>query len=317
MVQYQPRWVKGQESGDRQRECADRYEPIRADLAKYDRPFSVVDLGANAGYFAFRIAEDFPQATVIAIDDKAALRECAEANGRANVIVIPRRLDGAALAKLATCERFDAVLALNVLHHIGDWPVALEALHAMAHRLIVETPGPGDTGAAHPERHNGIRVALAGLGADDIARFPAHTTNGAERIMYVVAGDDRTEIDRQTLDAEDRGCPKKTRFHVERGYQAARFQDERGEDRDFLPGLNLWNFRLLGGCWPRDPAALVRAEVARLETEGRWMDDLRPWNFILSGGRAQAIDLGHKAWRAEPEPGGLETCLDILRAGRA
>jgi hypothetical protein len=70
-LRYQETWIKGCPTGEAfQRECASRYEPIKAVLGEYKRPFSVFDFGANMGYFTFRIAEDFPQATVIAVDNR-------------------------------------------------------------------------------------------------------------------------------------------------------------------------------------------------------------------------------------------------------
>lgn len=310
MVQYQPDWINGSARGAHQRESEARYRVIRAQAARYDRPFSVFDLGANAGYFSIRLAEDFPHATVVAADDKPQLRKNAEANGLANLIVLPKRLSGLSLLRLASCERFDLVLALNVLHHIQDWPEAMSALKAMAHRLIVETPPEGDVGAAHPDRHGPIMAGLAG--AEFIAEFPAHTTAGLMRPVLALKGADETSLSAQTIDARERNAPAMSKHVIRRSYSDARIVFDRGEDRDFVPGMNLWNFALLSGAWPRNPAGMVEAEVARIEAQGQWPDDLRPWNFVLSAGRAVAIDLGNKR-RKEPEPGGLKKTLDMLR----
>src|SRR5690606_9414663 len=84
------------------------------------------------------------------------------------------------------------------------------------------------------------------------------------------------------------------------------------EARDFIPGINLWTAHLSGMAWPVDAKARITAEVERLDAEGLWHDDLRPWNFILSAGRAMAIDTANKAWRTEPEPAGLARCLAML-----
>lgn len=309
---YQPAWVAGAESGAHQRECAARFDALLPVLRSYRRPFSVFDLGANAGYFSFRIAAAFPQATVIAVDDKKALRKLARSNGLPNLAVIPRRLDGAMLERLGDCERFDVVLAMNVLHHMEDWNPALFALVGMAHRLVVETPGPGDGRAAFPERHGPIRDLLP-VG-ELLARHPSHVTPGADRDMVLIRGDEETALAAQTIDAADRKPPKLAAHTIRRGLVANEIDfDGRGERRAFVPGMNLWNWALLGGCWPVDVAATVRAELARLEAEGRWMDDLRPWNFILSGDGVRAIDIGHKR-RKTPEKGGLEKTLAMLAA---
>lgn len=338
-ITYQPEWVRGaQTDAPFQRDCEDRYKPIRDICARFSRPFSVLDLGANAGWFSFRIAEEFPHATVIAVDDKPQLVALARRNALPNVVVIPRRLTARQLQRLAECEVFDVALALNVLHHMKRPEAALAALGSLAWQLVVETPGPGDRNAAHPERHGPIAAALEhhAAGFRLLATGGSHVTEGAERRLYGRCSGLRTcRFIRQTIDVaaggytlagpatfrpgEDRNAPPISHTVLTQDFDAATIRIEREkagtvETRPFIAGINLWNFALLGGCIPADPAALVRAEVARLEGEGRWMDDLRPWNFVLDGRQAHAIDIGWKAWRTEPEPGGLDKCLALLEA---
>lgn len=337
MTSYQPEWVRGRERGDHQRDCAARYEPIRALCETFARPFSVFDLGANLGYFSFRLASDFPDATVIAVDDKPHLAWLASENGLPNVVVLPRRLGAETLARLAQCEAFDLVLALNVLHHIADPPAALAALFDLGRRVVVETPGALDRNAAHPEWHDAL---LAGLDQPHrrpelLASNPSHVTPGAVRPMVAVDGWQAKSLTRQTLDMADEGYmltrPADFRpgeFRQGPALHGARIETDEGggtvieidrpkadttERRAFLPGINLWNAVLLGCCWPPALPDMVARAVAGIEAAGRWHDDLRPWNFVLSGGAPQAIDMGWKAWRTEPEPGGLGVCTELMR----
>lgn len=359
MTTYQPIWIRGRQRPEPyQRESADRYAVIRQWLSQFHRPFSVLDLGANAGYFSIRIAEDFPQATVIAIDDKPVLRDVASANGLQNLIVIPRRLAARCLTEIARCEYIDAVLALNVVHHMSEPVRALDAMCRLAGDVLVETPSLDDGGAAHPERHAAIVDFLSRQGAAELGLFDAHTTDGAKRRLSVVVSTRNKQLVAQTLQANPKnagggdyepGTPGEFRWGAVRStpslnpiqvtarYESCTIRIARPkagtvEERDFVPGMNLWNWALLGGyaadsarpargdtraggCIPADPAALIRAELDRLAAEGRWMDDLRPWNFILTHDGVRAIDLGWKR-RTEPEPGGLETCLAWLDAAR-
>ncbi|BAQ18323.1 class I SAM-dependent methyltransferase [Methyloceanibacter caenitepidi] len=308
-MRYQETWIGGPTGEPFQRECASRYAPIHAELERYSRPFTVFDFGANLGYFSFRIASDFPHATVVAVDNRAELPKLAKANGLQNVVVLSRRMTGADLAKLAQCEVFDVVLALNVLHHMPDWRVALDAFKDMARAIIVETPGPGDKGALERGNHKDIQDAVkSGI---EVRRTGSHVTAGAERIMYRVDGTDRKTIAMQTVDAPERGAPE-VRAQVTLSDSEARIWFARGEERPFVPGINLWNAVKLGMAWPTDAQERVRTEVSRLGNGGRWHDDLRPWNFVLAGNRAVAIDIGNKHWRKEPEPGGLDKCLQLM-----
>jgi tRNA A-37 threonylcarbamoyl transferase component Bud32 len=99
---------------------------------------------------------------------------------------------------------------------------------------------------------------------------------------------------------------------VTRDDDEARISFASREEREFVTGMNAWNAHLLGAKWPADIKARIRREVERLDQAGQWHDDLRPWNFVLSGDRAVAIDIGNKAWRKEPEQGGLDKCLAML-----
>lgn len=334
---YQETWIKGPAGLPHQRDCAPRYEPIKAFLKQYRRPFSVFDLGANMGYFSFRIAEDFPQATVIAVDDKPDLLNLAAANGLRNVIVLPHHLDGYDLAEIADCEAVDVVLALNVLHHVTDWDRALMALYDLGSHLIVETPIPGDTKAANPRSHQGIYEIVERGAAFEMLRSKSHVTKGGSRAMLHWPTWETKSLARQSMDVGPNGyqllCPEDYRANAVRhappmsgnivslGFTDANIKIQRRkagtiEDRNFIPGMNLWNLKLLGATWPKrgDLESEVAAEVNGLRASGQWMDDLRPWNFVVTHNRTRAIDLRWKAWRKEPEPGGMEKCLAMLRA---
>lgn len=310
-MRYQETWIKGCPTKDAfQRECASRYEPIKAFLSQYKRPFSVFDFGANLGYFTFRIAEDFPHATVVAVDNRKELVELAKANGLSNVVVLGTRLDAPDLVKLAQCESFDVVLALNVLHHIKDCTRAFTALWALGQHLIVETPGAGDKGALQRGDHAKI-LEHAELFGTEIHRSAAHTTSGAERIMFHCKRKGHRFLTTQTLDADKR-CAPQFEATIENTFDHCSIKIGNREARDFIPGMNLWNAVKMGMRWPLDAKQRVTDEIARLDASGQWHDDLRPWNFILSGDRAVAIDTNNKKWRKEPEPGGLQKCLDMI-----
>jgi trans-aconitate methyltransferase len=310
-MRYQETWIKGCPTGEAfQRECASRYGPIKAVLAKYTRPFSVFDLGANLGYFSFRIAEDFPHATIIAVDNRKELPKLAKANDLPNVVVLPRRMTGDDITALARCEAFDVVLALNVLHHMPDWRGALYGLSQLAGRAIFETPGPGDHGALKRGDHGAIREAVSEMG-EEIFRSPAHTSAGAERIMYQCDLWRFKGLKMQALDADRRKTPEMRKTVVYLTHEEAKISRD-DVPRDFVPGMNLWNAHLMGMAWPLDAKDRIRREVARMEAQGRWHDDLRPWNFILSGDRAVAIDTDNKHWRKEPEDGALAKCMAYL-----
>ena len=121
------------------RECARRYDVVRAELEGLRRPFTVLDLGAHSGYFSFRLAEDFG-ARCTAVDDYLGLTKLAEQNNDPRVTVIRRRLG---VSEVKALGGFDVVLALSVLHHVDHWRWMLATIRGLARsRVIVETPDP-------------------------------------------------------------------------------------------------------------------------------------------------------------------------------
>jgi 2-polyprenyl-3-methyl-5-hydroxy-6-metoxy-1,4-benzoquinol methylase len=139
---YQDQWVKGQLAVKGTRECASRYEIIKSFCARYDRrPFSVCDIGANMCYFGLRLTEDFPRCSVVAFEYDNFPRRAAhvKTNGANRLMLINHKLSSQDLLTLTTCCRFDLVLVLNVLHHVGDeFDTWLLELRKLARHIIAE-----------------------------------------------------------------------------------------------------------------------------------------------------------------------------------
>ena len=88
---------------------------------------TLVDFGAGTGLYAIALAQRRPDLRVLALDEQPAMlehmRAAAERAGAANVEVV----DSPAPARLR--GTVNAVLALNVLHELGD--AALDELRAL------------------------------------------------------------------------------------------------------------------------------------------------------------------------------------------
>ena len=140
---YQDVWIKGELKQRGERECASRFEIIKQFCAQYTRPFTVLDFGANSGYFTIRLTELF-NCTVVAIegDWSAMLCEILGANDSRRVVVLNQMFDLPQLRMLARVEHFDLVLAMSVIHHVRGGPMVdiFEALRDLGDHLIVELP---------------------------------------------------------------------------------------------------------------------------------------------------------------------------------
>jgi hypothetical protein len=125
-----------------------RYNAIYEILKKLygDRPFTLLDLGANLGYFGLRIAEDFPKSCVIMMEWENFLKKICELNtDRKNIICFEVGVGARELQCLIDDGGIDVVLALHILHHMEDPIGRLEQTRQLAQHVIIETPNPNDS----------------------------------------------------------------------------------------------------------------------------------------------------------------------------
>lgn len=290
---YQDAWIRGEIRSRGDRACAERYDVIRGEVARYQRPVTVWDLGANLGYFGCRLADEFGCVSVM-VEPRNALAEMCQCNGIPTTIAMTRRLTADDLAELAGSEHADVVLALNVLHHMDDWSAALSAVLTLGETCIIETPSVGDVESAHYDRVEAILEALKVHRAEPIGEADSHVTPGVKRTIYRVRHP-KTALIRgyafgHRVRARGAHDPRPHVIKSTVDHKSIKFSD--GESRSWLPGMNLWNWLQMGGSYPSRQAvqASVRSAVASVSEHG----DLRPWNLILQGEAVQAIDKGHR-----------------------
>lgn len=186
MPPYQPRWVKGREVTDGQRDAQGRYLAIKdtIDDARSEgvSVARVLDLGAYGGYFSFRLAEDF-LANVVAVDDHPELRRGVQANDNPLVEGIYERLSVDQVRDLGT---FDVVLALSLLHHVPGWEAMLETLLGMTERfLFIETPGPHEHLPTAVNELKPIWTAVENLGGETIAEVAGYDGRYSRELKVV------------------------------------------------------------------------------------------------------------------------------------
>lgn len=141
LLTYQDKWLRGERVERGVRECAERYEIVRGFCERFERPFTVCDVGANMCYFGLRILEDFPQGTVMAFESNHfdMRKKHVEANRARRLLLFDRRLSLADVDALKACTRFDLVLALSVFHHLpGSFHEWMKALRSLGDYMIAE-----------------------------------------------------------------------------------------------------------------------------------------------------------------------------------
>jgi len=217
-----------------------------------------------------RLMEDFPQAVCVLIDNKEVEPVLKENLMLDRSVVIKRKVTAKELESLAKSESFDIVLGLSVLHHFDEPERAYRAIRNLGWWSVFEIPGEDDIGAAFPEKHAGIRS----LFGDPDGHFDSHVSE-TRRPYFVL--ENVPHIEEQSIDAGDRDAPGYSRYELEVDYDSSRFR-KGVETRDFVPGMNLYNFIRLGGGWPT-------GQLIDLECE-QYKDhpDFYPWNFVVGKG---------------------------------
>ena len=131
------------------------YLPPDAIVSQLDLPTGalLVDFGAGTGAFAIRLAQARPDVSVVALDEQPAMLDRLRAKPQAQTLanlctVLPDELPSLA-------GRADRVLALNVLHELGD--AALTSLAALlapnGFALFIDWNAEADRPVGPPRDH--------------------------------------------------------------------------------------------------------------------------------------------------------------------
>ncbi|MDR3624838.1 MAG: class I SAM-dependent methyltransferase [Chlamydiales bacterium] len=120
---YQDLWLKGRCIYKGQRDCQERYQHIANLCSQFKRPIKVLDIGANCGYFSFRLAEQFSGTFIMVEAGRWALKQLIplyDKNNLPNTVLLTKNLNLEDLLLLADTEHFDIVLAMSVMHHFSE-----------------------------------------------------------------------------------------------------------------------------------------------------------------------------------------------------
>lgn len=295
-MSYQDRWICGETLEEGQRCCPERYLLVRSVMERYTRPVTVLDLGANLGYFGHRLAHDFG-AIAVMIESRPVLEQVCRENDLSTTIALRRRLSVSDLEDLASSEHFDIVLALNIVHHFKrEWRAALDAITRLGDDLIIETPPAEDVKACGQRTVLPILRAVEAMGPEKLGATRSHTTQNVWRPMYLVSRE-KMAIRQTCINAKKVGARRIRRHTIRSTRQEKQIAFEptgrsRSESRDWVHGINLWTWCQLGGVYP-DVSSIERSMRAAYEEKPEH-GDLHPWNFILQGRRAVLIDAEHR-----------------------
>ncbi|MFC1845766.1 hypothetical protein ACFLX2_01410 [Candidatus Dependentiae bacterium] len=130
-------------------DCNKNYQAIKtAVLEKYQRPITILEIGAESGFYSFSIATDYRCATCVMIEQSdQLLRLCKANNTLNNIILLKEKPTIKSLELLSECQHFDVVLALDVLRIFpNDWSRAISIMLTLGDNILFQA-----TQSDHPQ----------------------------------------------------------------------------------------------------------------------------------------------------------------------
>jgi len=296
---YQPEWLHGEVVAAGERVCDDRWRLIRWVLDRYRRPFTVLDLGANLGYFSLRAAETYEDCTAVAVDHDPDLRRVLTVNDHPRVIGLDQSISLDWLRALAEVEHFDVIFALSVLHHLdAPFDETLNVLRSLGDLVVVEP-------ATEPVACGQHIVTDTDIPADALTLGEVGSHLGGIRPVFVVGAEKRTSI--RTLPYL--GAPKATDVRIRSSlfYKSVDLP-RKNETRNWVRGINLLTYLACGGFTPS------RSTIADMVGYREGHGDVRPWNYILSGDTVTLIDADdpRHEYRSDDSDGYTRTLRSVM-----
>lgn len=279
LEQYQDIWINGRLYNKGVRECEERYKIIKDFCSKYERPFTVLDIGANLGYFSIRLMEDFDCKVVMMESPKfyaSQLKRILKMNNVTDGILLEKHVDIPIMERLAGVEHFDVVLSMSVIHHIsGDLEDVYNSMKKLGDNLIIEIPV--EKSACNPRGVNSIDFVKGKL----IGTGKSHLEDTTRPIYHIKCK--RGQLKESYLRCAWKFQPPIIKSNFK---EKTITYTSRKENRKWIPGINLWTYIQLNGTYPNKNFLLTKIE----DYDFGEHFDIRPWNIILQGNSIKSID---------------------------
>ena len=292
--------IKGQTISSGYRESEDRYKEIFKFCKKFNRPISVLDLGAAEGYFTFRLSEDFSGVFIaVESDSQRNLLDNCKKNNNRNILLLEKQMNLKSLKNLKEVQHFDIVLALNIVHHFDEpFQDVIDTLVSMSSFCFFEHPNSLENSAtknSHRLKNEKLNLEKfepqllnkneSGLGDS--------TNKKLQRSMWLLKNTKSKTIDRPwrgTQKYNDEFGPD-TQIDIKSNFDEIVIDYSlRDESRPWIQGIDLRTFLENNGVYPTNDDVLNLIDNMKVDNAR----DLGPHNLILNGHELFAIDQNDK-----------------------
>ena len=277
-----------------------RYSEIFKFCKKFNRPISVLDLGAAEGYFTFRLAEDFPGVFVaVESNPERKLLELCKKNNDPKVLLLNKQMNLKNLKNIKEVQHFDIVLALNIIHHFDEpFQDVLETLVSMSSFCFLEHPNSLENESTkNSQRLDTEKLDLEKFKPILLNKNPSGLGNSLnkklERNLWLLQNTQSKTIDRGW-----RGASKYTeefgpgnQISIKSNFNEINVDyGLRDEKRNWIHGIDLRTFLEYDGVYPTNEKIINLINNLKIE----YAKDLGPHNLILNGERLFLIDQNDK-----------------------
>lgn len=273
------------------RHCDLRYQIIKKILDKYQRPFTMLDIGASQGYYSFRTAFNYNCVCVMIEGNNrfypligSQLLDLCKANtSLKNIILLNKQIVTSDLQRLSECEHFDVVLAMNIIHWFPEkWQEIIDSILDMGDNIIIELPPKEQI----PEIFEKIENYLKTKNFSILGYAPRHSNPNLNTTFYLIESY-KKEIIRKTW-ISSRLCKNiyEITSNFSEKYLIKHINNEQSVKAPWLTGINLLTFKMYNGAYPEKKELKEKLSSIADPSHNDWMIN----NMILQGNKISLID---------------------------
>lgn len=264
------------------------YDAIEKILDLYQRPFTMLDVGAAQGYYLLRAAGKHPQSVFVMIEGGCSgippigdhLLSLCKCNDQLKNIVLLKKypiIDD--LIRLGECEHFDIVLATNIINWLSDaWANEIEAVLKLGDNIIIEVPFVERVMAKK------ISMYLYKKNALFIGEFlPSFETNSSSQLFFIQNKQKKKFLKRSNWILDN----PPNRYEIISDFKIKIMKRILHDDVVlWVPGINMMTFKMYQGAYPFPESLKQQAVLLKDEEHTDWV----PNNFIVQGNKLKMID---------------------------
>ena len=292
--------VKGQTVSRGYRDCEERYAQIAKFCQQYDRPISVLDLGAAEGYFTFRLAEEFDGVFVaVEGDPSRKLLDLCNKNINPKVILLQKIMTLDDILRLKEIQHFDIVIAQNIVHHFNEpFQYVLDTIVSMCSYCFFEHPNPME--GKSTKNYERIKTELLDIdkyGAIPLSKTESglgnETSKEIKRTLWLLKNNQAKTIDRgwRNVPRYEEQFGKGKQIRIKSDFNKIEVEyGHREEKREWIHGINLRTFLEYNGEYPSNNQIINLIDKLEITNP----IDLGPHNLILTGNELYVIDQDEK-----------------------